>query len=97
MTDRNNDATTSTTAIEDIDSYVLQLLAKHRKIAAIWCIEDVKAIRPDLTDDQAWELLQRVSGSHDAENGITWTTLETIADDLFGASSKTDEDEEGEV
>lgn len=97
MTDRNNDATTSAPVIEDIDSYVLQLLAKHRKIAAIWCIEDVKAIRPDLTDDQAWELLQQVQGSHDADNGITWTTLETSADDLFGSSTETDEDEEGGV
>ena len=97
MTDRNNDATTSTPVIEDIDSYVLQLLAKHRKIAAIWCIEDVKAIRPDLTEDQAWEILQQVESSHDAENGITWTTLETIADDLFGPSTETDEDEESGV
>lgn len=97
MTKRNDDVTTSAPVIEDIDSYVLQLLAKHRKIAAIWRIEDVKGVRPDLTDDQAWELLQRASDSHDAENGITWTTLEAIADDLFGPSSETDEDEEAGV
>ena len=97
MTDTNDDATTSIPVIEDIDGHVLQLLAKHRKIAAIWCIEDVKAIRPDLSDDQAWELLQQVSDRHDAENGITWTTLETSADDLFGPSSETDEDEEAGV
>lgn len=97
MIDTSDDTATSTPAIEDIDSYVLRLLAKHRKIAAIWCIEDVKAIRPDLTEDQAWEILQQVESSHDAENGISWTTLETIADDLFGPFSETDEDEEGGV
>lgn len=95
MTDTSDDITTSAPVIEDIDIYVFQLLAKHRKIAAIWCIEDVKAIRPDLTDDQAWEILQQVESSHDAENGISWTTLEIIADDLFGPSLETDEDEEG--
>lgn len=97
MTDTNDEATPSAPVIEDIDSYVLGLLAKHRKIAAIWCIEDVKAIRPDLTDDQAWELLQQVQGSHDAESGIMWTTLETSAEDLFGPSSETDGDEEDGV
>jgi len=43
----------------------------------------VKHIRPDLTDDQAWEVLEQVGDKHDAEWGITWTTLETVADDLF--------------
>ncbi len=95
MTDTSDDTTTAPPGIEDIDTYVFRLLAKHRKIAAIWSIEDMKAIRPDLTEDQAWEILQQVESSHDAENGISWTTLEASADDLFGPFSETDEDEEG--
>jgi hypothetical protein len=67
----------------DITLYVHQLLAKHRQIAAIWCIDDVKGIRSHLTDDQAWEVLEQVGDKHDAEWGITWTTLETVADDMF--------------
>jgi hypothetical protein len=67
----------------DIDHHVHQLLAEHRQIAAIWCIDDVKGIRPDLTDDQAWEVLEQIGDKHDAEMGISWTTLETVADDLF--------------
>ena len=67
----------------DITLYVHDLLAKHRQIAAIWSIEDVKGIRPHLTDDQAWEVLERVGRKHDAEYGISWTTLETTAEDLF--------------
>jgi hypothetical protein len=70
----------------DIDLYVHSLLAKHRKIAAIWCVEDVKQSRPDLTDEQAWEVLEQVRDIHDAEWGISWTTLETVADDLFPES-----------
>jgi hypothetical protein len=67
----------------DITLHVHQLLAKHRQVAAIWSIEDVKHVRPHLTDDQAWEVLERVGDKHDAEWGISWTTLETVADDLF--------------
>ena len=41
-----------------IDVHVL--LAPRRQIASIWSIEDVQEVRPDLTDDQAWEVLQQV-------------------------------------
>ncbi len=68
----------------DITHYVHDLLAKHRQIASIWSIEDVKCIRPDLTDDQAWEVLERRGGDkYDPWACITWTTLEDVADDLF--------------
>jgi hypothetical protein len=70
----------------DITLYVHDLLAKHQQIAAIWSLEDVNGIRPDLTDDQAWEVLEQVRDIHDAEWGITYTTLETVAGDLFPES-----------
>ena len=73
----------------DITLYVHDLLAKHRQIAAIWSIEDVKGVRPHLTDDQAWEVLEQVGDKHDADWGISWTTLETVADDLFPESDDT--------
>jgi len=72
----------------DINHFVHRLLACDRKIAAIWCIEDVQGIRPDLTADQAWGVLERVGDKHDAEHGISWTTLECVADDLFGHPSE---------
>jgi transposase-like protein len=78
----------------DINHFVHRLLAYDRKIAAIWCIEDVQGIRPDLTAEQAWEVLEEVSRKHDAEYGISWTTLECMADILFDRAPKTDEAEE---
>jgi len=78
----------------DINHFVHRLLASDRKIAAIWCIEDVLGIRPDLTADQAWEVLERAGDKHDAEYGISWTTLECVAEDLFGNAPKTDKAEE---
>jgi hypothetical protein len=76
---------TDATASEyfDVNRHVHELLAKHHSIAAIWHIDDVKGIRPHLTDDQAWEILEEVGRKHDAEYGITWLTLEIFADDLF--------------
>ena len=66
-----------------IDLHVRQLLASHHQIAAIWSTQDVKGVRPHLTDDQAWEVLEQVGDTHDANWGICWTTIETVADDLF--------------
>jgi hypothetical protein len=71
------------------------LLAKRRQIAAIWSIEDMQALRPDLTDDEAWEVLRQVDRRHDAEVGITWTTLECIADILFNPASGPSSDRSG--
>jgi hypothetical protein len=81
---------------QDIDLYVHSLLAKHQKIAVIWSIEDVQGIRPHLTDDQAFEVLEQVGRKHDAEYGISWTTLECMADILFGAAPEADETPEAQ-
>ena len=67
----------------DINHHVRQLLAQQHSIAAIWCTDDVRVIRPQLTEEQAWEVLQEVDDRRDAEWGITWTTLEVAADDLY--------------
>jgi hypothetical protein len=66
-----------------VNGFVHSLLARFGKVAAIWCIEDVQGIRPDLTDEQASEVLEEVGRKHDAEYGINWTTLECMADILF--------------
>jgi hypothetical protein len=74
----------------DVHAY----LAERRKIAVIWAIEDVQEIRPGVTDDQVWEVLQNVHHYKDAEQGICWLTLEMAADDLFGSAPETDEAKE---
>src|SRR4051812_1017236 len=42
-----------------------QLLPNSRQIAPIWGIEDVQQFRPNLSDDQAWEVLQHVDHYYD--------------------------------
>ncbi len=80
------------TELPEIDIH--ELLAERRQVAVTWCCEDVKHVRPDLTEDQCWEVLQQVKDIHDAQWGISWTTLETVARDLFGRAPKTNAAEE---
>lgn len=75
----------------NINDFVHRLLAHYREIAIIWAIEDVQGIRSDLTADQAWEVLERAGDKHDAQYGVSWTTLECVAEDLFGYAPETDE------
>ncbi len=73
---------------EDIDVDIHELLTNNQQIAAIWGIDDVQSIRPDLSDEQAWEVLKMVDHHKDAELGITWLTLRMTAHHLFGDAPK---------
>jgi hypothetical protein len=83
MTDTTDNPTCTDSEYLDVNRHVHELLAKHHSIAAIWCTDDVRGVRSHLTEDQAWEVLEQVRDLHDAEYGISWMTLETVADDLF--------------
>ena len=61
-----------------------RILDQRREIAIVWGTYDVKEVRPDLTDDQAWEVLQQVEIEKDVNLGVTWLTLKRVAEDLFG-------------
>ena len=63
----------------DINAY----LAETRQIATIWGVKDVLARRADLNEDQAWHVLQVVASHLDAECGITWELVESIAMELY--------------
>jgi hypothetical protein len=65
----------------DIDIY--EVLEQWHQVAIIWGTEDVLEVRPDLSDDQAWEVLQYCYRKHDCELGLTWRTIEIWADGLF--------------
>lgn len=49
------------------------------QIALIWSVYDVQDVRPDLTDDEAYDVLQKVSRKHDADQGVNWDTLRETA------------------
>ena len=62
-------------------------------MAEWWSTDDVQGERPDLTDDQAREVLRLLDRQHDAEIGINWQFIRDIADMLYEEPEE-DEDEE---
>ena len=83
--------TTARLGTETVPLDIHELLEARRQIAHLWSVEDLQSVRPDLTEEQAWEVLQNVDHHKDAELGITWFTLEMAAEQLFGDASVTDE------
>tara|TARA_E500000331_G_scaffold348690_1_gene390680 strand:- start:1174 stop:1563 length:390 start_codon:yes stop_codon:yes gene_type:complete len=49
---------------------------------------DVAAMRPDLSEDQCYEILAIAEQRYDASLGVTWDTLEIYADQEFGPATK---------
>ncbi len=74
--------------IDDPHFDIHRILRSRRQIAIIWNVDDVLEIRPDLTEDQAWDVLQAVEDDHDANVGICWNVLEYHAACLFGSASE---------
>jgi phosphoenolpyruvate carboxylase len=72
--------TTMTTTTE-----ALLLEAITNEIRIIWHIDDVREVRPDLTDDEAREVLAQAKKAHDATIGINWDVLGHWADYMFPA------------
>ena len=68
-------------------SGVMERFNPDTQVAIIWSVEDVQSVRPDLTNDQAMDVLEMVERKHDATIGITWDTLEIWADELYPLDS----------
>lgn len=51
-----------------------------------WYVDDVLSIRPDLTEEQAEDVLEKVADTHDCNIGITWEVIEIHANNLFPLS-----------
>lgn len=52
-------------------------------ISIIWSVEDVLNQRPDLTEKQSIKVLEQIKICHNAEIGVTWETIDTVAEDLY--------------
>ena len=56
------------------------MLLEDDEIAIVWSVADVLEVRPDLTEDQAYEVLQIAKDKHDACIGINWDVLSIHAE-----------------
>lgn len=65
-----------------------------KTIEIVWSTEDVQEVRPDLDENQAYEVLIMANKEHDANVGINWEVLESWADYLYPEPDEEDEDDE---
>ena len=60
-----------------------EVLAEKNAIAIVWDLQHVKDQRPDLRDEQAWEVLQECQKSHERLNDPMLETIRQVADKLY--------------
>jgi len=60
-----------------------ELLAKHHAIGIVWESAHVKDQRPELTDEQAWQVLQECQRSWERLNDPMLKTIRQVADNLY--------------
>jgi len=53
------------------------------EISIVWSTEDVLSVRPDLTKEQAREVLYELDHNHDASIGISWDVIDIIAEGMY--------------
>jgi hypothetical protein len=56
---------------------------KELSIAIVWHIDDVLGVRPDLSREQAFQVLKKAKENHDANIGINWDVLADCSESLF--------------
>lgn len=60
-----------------------ELLADNLAIGIVWDTSHVKDQRPDLTDEQAWQVLQECQSSWDRLNDAMLETIRQVAGNLY--------------
>lgn len=51
----------------------------------VWHVDDVLSVRPDLSNDQARQILYQLKNNHDASIGINWEVIDIYAATVFPA------------
>ncbi|MEZ6063694.1 MAG: hypothetical protein R3C19_25375 [Planctomycetaceae bacterium] len=64
------------------------VLEPRGEIAVIWAADDVRRLRPELSRDQAIQVLRFCEQHHNPDDGINWHCLDLVAEQLFGRSAE---------
>ena len=67
------------------------IIDDENEIMIKWHVDDVLSVRPDLTKDQAFEVLLNCKSSHDAAVGISWDVIDTTASSMFPELNEPDD------
>jgi len=63
------------------------LFASRGEVPFVWSIYDVRRVRPDLSDREAFAVLEALRLGHDSDYGVNWDTISYAAETLFGEST----------
>lgn len=63
-----------------VDTYIANA---NYFISLRWYVSDVQEVRPDLSVEQCIELLNRMRDNHDANVGVSWETIDAVAEMLY--------------
>lgn len=63
------------------------------KLFITWCIEDVKELKPTLTEEQCKEVLSYLGRHHSASEGINWDIISTTIN-MMDFEEEEEEEEE---
>lgn len=81
--DQARDADTPSPSEQPAFGEIREILAERKQVAILWGVEDVQAVRPDLSKEQSWEVLQRAEDRHDPAIGINANSLAMHAEEMF--------------
>lgn len=82
--------------IDDADTHptiareqaVKATLAEMKTIATLWTTRDVQFYRPELTDEQAWQVLQECQAKDPGGYRMSFRVINCVANRLFGSKAK---------
>jgi hypothetical protein len=69
--------------VHTVDVDIQELLAEQKAVALVFTTADVKKLRPDLTDEQTWEILQMFEAAAEDCPDPLYETMSQIADMHF--------------
>lgn len=69
---------------DEFDFDLDEVLEEQRQIAILFTIDDVKEIRPDLTDDQAWQVLKNCRTRFRQCQSIDCEAIQMHTQELYG-------------
>jgi hypothetical protein len=67
------------------------IIDDENEIMIKWHVDDVLNIRPDLTKDQALDVLLECKSRHDASVGINWDVIDITASKMFPEQDEPDD------
>lgn len=69
---------------QTVQTLLVSAKVQPNEVSFRWTISDVQTVRPDLSDSQARDVLQRVRVDYDASTGVFWASIEEAAKQLYG-------------